>query len=171
MKTNLFTIIFFFIGVNGWAQINQPPQSNILINFKVNDTSYLRIFNGIIIKNNYSIKNFERIKCITDKEEIVRLGIYTDKPVMIIESDKSNMESKIDSILYSRPDFIASYKYNLDIRLPISINGQLLTNKEKEATLAKLEMSQIKNIEYIDNKRAMKKHGVTPFGVINLALK
>ncbi len=87
---------------------------------------------------------------------------------MIISLEVSDLESKIDSVLYSRPTFIENYKYPLDIRLPISINNKLLSNDQKQEVLAKLTLEKIKKIEYLANNHPKVNPKITPYGVINL---
>lgn len=171
MKRSLFTIIYIFICLNVTAQHQYFTPLKKTRNINLNDTTYMRILNGIVINNDYLIKDFDRVTYIRVKEDIVHLELTTDKPVMIIEIETSDIENKIDSILYSRPDFIKDYKYPLDIQLPISINGKLLSNDEKKYSLSKITLSQVKRVEYWDNKSAEVNRSITPFGVINLKTK
>ena len=168
MKKSIVLIIlnFFCLNLFSQSQTGDTKRSNI----NVNDTVYLRISNGIIIRNNHSILDFERV-VILSKQNSLDLGFAERKPVMLITQVVPTIEHAIDSILYSRPEFIKNYKYPLDIRLPISINNKLISNDEKWNLLAELTLNDIKKIEYLDNKHLKVNRNINPFGVINLEIK
>lgn len=168
-KTSLIFAIFILINFKNYAQIsNQYILDRVA---SVNDTSYLRVFNGMFVQNNYQIKNFNSVNYINDKKTIASWGIITPKQLMIIEVEKSAIEDKIDKVLYADPDFISNYKYPWTIQLPIAINGKLLSSQAKRGkTLSTLNMSKIKSIKYWDTKKSMERFGITPFGVINIKI-
>jgi hypothetical protein len=187
MKFSLLTFILILSGFAGWGQkSNSPHTKKFLIDttrlildlpdmdlsehmVSFNDTAYLRILNGILIGKDYSIMDFgnaSSIYYITDKQKIAQLGIKTDKPLMIIGIKTFDIEYQIDSVLYSRPDFISRYKYSSAIQLPVSVNGKLLSNDERQTILPKLELNKIKEINYSNNNTS----GLTPFGIIELQL-
>lgn len=147
----------------------QNPQSLAVLNhstLNVNDSSYFRIYNGVIISNDYKIQDFERVNKIS-KEDAGQLGIHTNKPVMLVEFEVNALESQIDSILYNRQDFISNYKFPLSIQLPIAINNKLLSHEEKKLAFQSLNVKDIKRIEYIDKKQS---NLIAPFGLINIVL-
>jgi hypothetical protein len=90
---------------------------------------------------------------------------------MLVNFKSFIIEYQIDSILYSRPEFISIYKFPSTIQLPITINGKLLMPEDKKNILPKLDLAKIKDIRYIDSAVAMTKYTVTPFGVIDIVLK
>lgn len=135
-----------------------------------NDTSLVRIYDGVIVPNDFRITDFDRISKIQNKEDLDLLGFSPDKPILIIEFEQNDIEYKIDSVLYNRKDFISAFKFPLDIQLPLSMNNKVLTDKEKKELLPKLTLNRIKKIEYIDDKKSMKANGITPFGMIELTL-
>ena len=169
MKRSLFAAVCIFTNLNLFSQ-HLNAQSKMNSTFHVNDTTYLRVLNGVVINNHYLIKNFERVS-IRSKEDVTRLAITGNKPIMIITLEVPEIEHQIDSILYSRSGFIKDYKYPLDIQLPISIGNSLISNEEKERLLSKLTLKDIVKIEYLDRLDPKVNHKLTPFGVINLKLK
>lgn len=169
MKIHLTLLTFLFFKTIGFAQNLYPSQTNEIV-LNLNDTTYCRIFNGTIVQNNYVIKEPGTVQYITNKEKIKELGIRTTLPLMIINLKSFPIEYKIDSILYSRTDFISSIKFPGSIQLPVSINGKLLTYEERQSMLSKLEINEIRDIRYLDSSTAMKKYGVTPFGLIDLVI-
>ncbi|MEE1945837.1 hypothetical protein VRU48_12015 [Pedobacter sp. KR3-3] len=167
MKRILVAMLLLSMYVNVFAQtkhLRVLPQTSII---NVNDTAYLRVLDGIIIDKSYQIKAYERAS-IRQREDLAHFENKGNKRVMIIGLEVSDLESKIDSVLYSRPTFIETYKYPLDIRLPISINNKLLSNDQKQQTLAKLTLEKIKKIEYLANNNPKVNPKITPYGVINL---
>jgi hypothetical protein len=168
MKTSLTVLAFLFLKGTGLAQTSYSP-SEISVN--LNDTSYCRIFNGIIIKNRENIKELGAIQYISDKEKIKDLGIKTSLPLLIINYKSFPIEYQVDSILYSRQSFISSFKFPSTIQLPVSINGKLITSDERQNILSELKLKDIKTINYIDVPAAMAKYNITPFGIINLELQ
>jgi len=147
----------------------QSPQSLAVLNYNtlnVNDSSYLRIYNGIIVSNDYKIQDFEKVNKIT-REDADQLGLHTNKPVMLVEYEVDVLESQIDSILYNRPAFISNYKFPLSIQLPIAINNKLLSHEDKKLAFQNLTIKNVKQVEYIDNKQWTL---TAPFGVINIHL-
>lgn len=162
----------FVILVLAWSKafsqiIPQAKPSSYFIN--ANDTTYLRILNGVIIDNNHIVKEFESvsIKSRQDPANFQKGG----RQIMVIGTDISDLESKIDSILYSRPEFLEKYKYPLDLRLPISVNGKLLFQQQRIKALDQLSLEKIKKIEYFDANHRGVDPNVTPYGVINLRTK
>lgn len=144
--------------------------SNVGSRINVNDTTYVRILNGIVVNNNYRIKGFEGVK-IKTKQDSKQFSFAGNKHVMIVTLEVPEIEHKVDSVLYSRSDFIKNYQYPLDIRLPISIDNKLISNDEKERLLSKLTLSDIVKIEYLDRLNPKVDRSITPFGVINLSVK
>lgn len=165
MKSSIFTFVLLFAALSVSAQ-NQSSQAKLKSG--PNDTTYMRIVNGIVSDNEQHVGSFKSISYIRDKQDLAKLNIPGKKPVMILELESSDMEDKIDSILYSRPDFINTYKYPLNIQLPISINGKLLANDQKAYTLKALTFGEINEIEYVDSEHSSVDRSLTPFGVINL---
>lgn len=165
MKSSIFTFVLLFAALSVSAQ-NQSSQAKLKSG--PNDTTYMRIVNGIVSDNEQHVGSFKSISYIRDKQDLAKLNIAGKKPVMILELESSDMEDKIDSILYSRPDFINTYKYPLNIQLPISINGKLLANDQKASTLNALTFGEINEIEYVDSEHSSVDRSLTPFGVINL---
>lgn len=165
MKSSIFTFVLLFAALSVSAQ-NQSSQAKLKSG--PNDTTYMRIVNGIVSDNEQHVGSFKSISYIRDKQDLAKLNIPGKKPVMILELESSDMEDKIDSILYSRPDFINTYKYPLNIQLPISINGKLLANDQKASTLKALTFGEINEIEYVDSEHTSVDRSLTPFGVINL---
>lgn len=135
-----------------------------------NDTTLLRIYNGVIIQNNFHIKNFDRVSMIKNKEDLELLGFNPDVPILIIEYELYDIENKIDSVLYNRESFISRFKFPLNIQLPLSINNKPLSVREKKKILPGLRLDKIKKIEYIDSKESMKSNGITPWGMVELTL-
>lgn len=138
-----------------------------------NNTNFLRILNGVILSDDYkvsgSIYSYEFIK---ESNEIKKLGIETTKPIVLINIKEYEIEYEIDSILYSRPDFITTFKYPTSIQLPIAINGELVYFEEREKILDELTLDKIRDIGYLNKEVAMQKfNNKTPFGVIGLMLK
>ncbi len=169
MKRSLFAAVCIFTCLNLFSQ-HLSAQSKMNSAFHVNDTTYLRVLNGTVINNHYLIKNFERVS-IRAKDDVTRLAITGNKPIIIITLEVPEIEHQIDSVLYSRPGFIKDYKYPLDIRLPISIGNRLVSHDEKEHLFSKLTLKDIVKIEYLDRLDPMVNPKLTPFGVINLKLK
>ena len=171
MKKSLFLSLFVFSCFNLFAQDqNVVLQANRSSSININDTTYTRILNGIVVDNNYRIKGFEGVKVKT-KEDSKALGFAGNKSVMIITLEVPEIEHQVDSILYSRRDFIKDYKYPLEIRLPISIGNKLVSQDEKEHLFSKLTLKDIVKIEYLSRQNPKVNHKLTPFGVINLNLK
>ncbi len=166
---NIIALILCLTGLYCQAQ---KPHSLVVLNPNaiVNDSSYLRIYNGAIVSNDYKINDFERVSKIT-REDADQLGIRTNKPVMLIEFEVNDLESQIDSVLYNRPEFISNYAFPLSIQLPISVNNKLLSHEEKKQLFQRLALKDIKKIDYLDNKQVSKNElNITPFGTINLLL-
>ncbi|SMC61177.1 hypothetical protein [Pedobacter nyackensis] len=144
-----------------------PIRKSRLVN--INNTNYVRIVDGIIISDSVIIKGFKSVKHVRNLDDIKKMGIDSKiKPIMIIEFETLDIEDKIDSILYSRSDFIKNYKYALDIQLPISVNNELLSNERKRFELSQISFNQIEGIEYLDKKDPRVNVALTPFGMINL---
>lgn len=167
MKSSIFTFVLLFAALSVSAQ-NQSSQAKLKSG--PNDTTYMRIVNGIVSDNEQHVGSFKSISYIRDKQDLAKLNVSGKKPVMILELESSDMEDKIDSILYSRPDFVNTYKYSLSIQLPISINGKLLPNEQRASTLNALDLGEIKEIEYLDSEHTSVDRSLTPFGVINLRI-
>jgi hypothetical protein len=163
MKTFLTLLLYILLFSPCFAQRSET------INY--NDTSYLRILNGVIIENNYRIHDLGSIQCISDKKKIDQWGIKTSSPIMLVNFKSFKIEYQIDSVLYSQPGFISSFKFPSTIQLPITINGKLLSYEDNKSVLSKLKFTEIKDIKYVASDIAMTKYGVTPFGVIDLVLK
>src|SRR5690606_32966915 len=167
---NIIALILCLTGLYCQAQSPQLPSSFKPYAINVNDSSYLRIYNGAIVSNDYKINDFEKISKIT-REDADQLGIRTNKPVMLIEFEVNDLESQIDSVLYNRPEFISNYAFPLSIQLPISVNNKLLSHEEKKQLFQRLALKDIKKIDYLDNKHVSKNElNLTPFGIINLLL-
>jgi hypothetical protein len=163
---NIILPILCLISLYSQAQSPQPLAVSNYNTLNVNDTSYLRIYNGIIVSNDYKIQDFERVNKIS-REDADQLGIHTSKPIMLVEYEENALESQIDSILYNRPDFISNYKFPLSIQLPIAINNKLLSHEEKRLAFQNLTIKDVKQVEYIDNKQW---NLTAPFGAINIRL-
>lgn len=140
------------------------------ISLNPNDTSLVRVYNGVIIQNDFRITSFDRVSKIVNKEDLELLGFSVDSPIFIIEHEQNDIEYKIDSMLYNQDVFISRFKFPLDIQLPLSVHKKLLTDKQKERLLSKLTLDEIKEIDYIDYRESMQDNGITPFGMINLTL-
>lgn len=165
MKSSIFTVALIFTALSVSAQY---PSTSTKIKSGPNDTTYMRIVNGIVSSNEQHVGEFKSISYIRDEHDLAKLDVSGKKPIMLLELESSDMEDKIDSILYSRPDFIRSYKHPLNIQLPISINGTLVPNEQKAKTLSELTLDAIQEIEYLGSEHASVDRRVTPFGVINL---
>src|SRR5690606_11132076 len=148
MKSSIFTFVLLFAALSESAQ-NQSSQAKLKSG--PNDTTYIRIVNGIVSDNEQYVGSFKSISYIRDKQALAKLNVSGKEPVMILELESSDMEDKIDSILDCRPDFVNTYKYSWSIQLPISINGKLLPNEHSAFTLNALDLGEIKVIEYLDS--------------------
>ncbi len=152
------------------AQENYLAVKSETMAINLNDKNYVRIYNGQIVDKNDIVKRFETIKHI-EKVRAQELGLDFEMPVMIINSEKSDIESKIFEELFSRKDFIEKFKYPLDTRLPIIINSMYLTPDQRDEMLSKIEMKQITSIKYLDKQQADLKYNNFPFGVIDIEVK
>lgn len=136
-----------------------------------NDTSFLRIYNGVIVDDDFQIARFDRIEKINTNEDLRVLGFDSLKSILIVEHEMYRIESEIDSVLYNRRDFITTYNFPLDIQLPLSINNKLLSHDDKKEKLRDLTLDRIVKIKYIDGKESMKMNEVTPFGMVDITLR
>lgn len=170
MKKSMFIgIVISFLYVTTYAQSTLAIRSNSRNQtIDCNDSTFMRILNGRVIPNNYSVSGAERIRLIREQNDINELGIKSNKPIMLLEFQSSNLKAKIDSALYSQPKFIEQFNLPLDIKLPISVNGKLLTMEEENALSSNVKFSEIKDLKYISPKKT--KYLSTPFGVINVIL-
>jgi hypothetical protein len=157
----LFLMIIFHWGAVAQSSINP---------LNPNDISLLRVYNGVVIPNDFRITSFDRVSMIQNKEDLDALGFRPDKPILIIEFEQNDIEYKIDSVLYNRKDFISAFKFPLDIQLPLSMGTKVLTDEEKKELLPKLTLDKIKRIEYIDYRESMRANNITPFGMIDITL-
>lgn len=172
-KLHLFALSFLCLFLSLFSQA-QTGEYSISQNLEItlinlNDTNFTRVLNGIIIEKNTKTEVLEKInyKEITDKEKIEKLGIKTNKPLMLINAKRFDIEYKIDSILYSRKDFINSFKYPSDIQLPIVMNGKLLSFDDRLEYLSQLTLNDLNEIKYISSSQSNKMFNNTaPFGVI-----
>lgn len=169
MKTSISILAFIFCAITLYGQKPNSTNSGIVLN--LNDTSYIRIYNGLIIQNKDVIKALTVPKFVTDQTKIKEWGFKTTLALMLINIKSLPIEYKIDSVLYSRPEFISAFKFPSTIQLPVSVNGKLLNHDEREKILSKLELNEIKTIKYLESETAMKKYGITPFGVIDLIVE
>ena len=138
------------------------------ITYDLNDTTCLRILDGIMLSGNYVVRSYGEFKYIQKGDSKLEQWISTAKPVMIINSKRPPIEFYVDSVLYNsmRLDTLPYY-----VNLPMVINGALVIGDDK-TMLDKIKASDIEKIEY---KRSAKiSSGLfldAPFGVIEVTLK
>lgn len=172
MKTCFIVLLFVFSAHNGWTQLAHKPLITRHISLNPNDTTFTRIFDGVIIGNEFHVKDgYNSIRKIVAKDDIAALGLNSVKPVMVIESERGEIETEIYKHLYKQPNFLSYYQALPDIfALPISLNGKLLDSDNKKAALGKLNTSLLQ-ISFLNGRESMAKFGVAPFGVISLDIR
>jgi hypothetical protein len=84
---NIILPILCLISLYSQAQSSQPLAVSNYTTLNVNDTSYLRIYNGIIVNNDYIIQDFERVNKVS-REDADQLRIHTNKPIMLVNMKK-----------------------------------------------------------------------------------
>lgn len=133
----------------------------------INDTSYVRILDGLVIKPTEKLQGLESIKYIKSKEEKQLLGLQgIKKPVLLIsEYDKTSFEENIYKSLYSSNNFIKQFKFPLDLRLPLVIDGVLITRTKREI-LGQFVFSKQMEIAYAAKSKYQGYS--TPFGYIDI---
>lgn len=160
MKANIITFLLTITlccGISYAQSINTPVAVN------PNDTTFTRVYNGIVVNNNFKIKGFNSIKTITDYNEINKLGLKRG-PIMIIEDNKTDFEYQIENQLFTKK---ASLIKNLDyplIKRPIAVNGKLIPKAE----LSSINFNQIKSIRF--SQRKIVDGQDTPFGCIDISM-
>lgn len=111
MKCAFFLILFTFSCLNLYSQDKYKiMHSDNGKSININDTSFVRILNGIVVSNKEKISGFEGVK-ILSKEDSKELGFSGNSSVMIISKKVPNIESQIDSV------FKARFHYKLPISL------------------------------------------------------
>ena len=84
---------------------------------------------------------------------------------MLINTKKFDIEVSIDSLLAAQkkgPDY-PSY-----VKLPLALNGKVLTHAEKQRILPGLKLSRLSSVKYLDPTETRKKYADIPFGLIDL---
>lgn len=170
MKKSMFIgMVISFLNITAHAQSTFSIKDNSRYrNIDCNDSTFMRILNGRIITNDHNVSGAERIHIIREQNDINELGIKSNKPIMLLYFQSSNLKAKIDSALYSQPEFMKQFNLPLDIKLPLSLNGKLLTMEEEDRLSSNVKFSEIKDLKYINPKKA--KYLSAPFGVINVIL-
>ncbi|WP_432708199.1 hypothetical protein [Pedobacter sp.] len=164
-----FLVVSTLIGFTAFAQ--EAPRRSQLKFRSVNDTSFFRIVNGIVVNNDYKITAYNSVQYIRDKSDLTKLGIKTDKPIMLVNIEGFKIEDQVDSVLYSDPEFISKFTYPLNYQLPIALDGKLVLLENKDRLLSNVSLNKIERIEYQSSKRSEVFSDKTPFGVINVILK
>ncbi|WP_148233550.1 hypothetical protein [Pseudopedobacter saltans] len=161
MKSNIITFILIMMFCGGISFAQTPAFSVIKLN--PNDTTFVRVYNGVVVNKDFQIKGFNSIKTITDKNEANRL-VLQKKPLMIIEDNKTDFEYQIENKLFTKN---ASLIKNLDYPLitrPIAINGKIVP----KSALNDINFSEIKSVTY--SKRKFVDGQDTPFGCIDISM-
>lgn len=171
MKRVILCILFIIGYFQVFSQVeylySQKTKSNII---NLNDTTFLRIVNGIVVSNQEVIKKFDRVSIKSKDFRADYLDYIDKKGIMIIGVEIPELQHEIEMILYSRFDFIKKYKFPLDIRLPISINNKIIYNNVKWKVLENIKIEEIKKIEYLSDEDSKVDRNKTPFGIINLEI-
>lgn len=170
MLRSVFSFLLLISCLSGFSQVvNSEVQAKNSQFINPNDISYLRVLDGIVLSNDYVVKQFERLR-IQSKDSPANFEGRGDKQIMIIGLEVSELEHRIHQNLYSQQEFISKYKFPLDIRLPLAVNNKLLSGEEKSKALAKMTFEQIQKIEYLAPKNQKVIAGATPYGIVNLVI-
>jgi hypothetical protein len=166
--TGLMLITSFFIKAqeipaNSLVVIDLPEHSRMA---NVKDTSYTRILDGLYIPPNYQVMEaFREVAYVGNMEDVKLLKVKSAKPLMLISTRNYEIEPLIDSLLSARklgPDY-PSY-----VKLPLSLNGKILTYSDRQKLLPALKLVDIKAVKYLDPEETKKKYKETPFGLIEI---
>ncbi len=172
MKASVIPVFFvlFHLSIFSNAQIRTPWAIERERGINLNDTSFLRIYNGLVVRNNLVISHFDNFRSITDQKEIKNLGLASSKKVRIVNYRSSSLRGVIDSMLYSNEIFTSSFPFPLDIQLPIMLNGRILIADEEQRRLVGLTANQIKRVRYRSPERIRDTWPRAPFGAIEIFL-
>lgn len=159
MKANIITFLLTSVFCCG-ISYGQLPGT---IKLNPNDTTFVRVYNGVVVNKDFKIKGVNNIKTITDRKEVGRLG-FQKKPLMIIEDNKTDFEYQIENRLFTKnASLIKNLNYPL-VRRPIAVNGKIVS----KSALDEINFSEIKTVTYSNRKFVDGQD--TPFGVINISL-
>jgi len=158
MKKLLLVVILFGTQIIAHAQDKAAT-------IDVNDKKYTRIIDGVVTPDKYTYTEAKHeIKLLTEKEE-VKLKIHYAKHVMLINTANYPIEDYI--FVQNRSKYL-----NTDlpayIKLPISLNGKLLSQEDRKKILPGLDSKKVKRITFLNRTSAQNKYHSTPFGVIEI---
>lgn len=163
----IFSLSLMLLGVNVLGQGIQSGVVQSVKTISLNDKTKLRIFDGQIVDDSYVITSFESVQYL-GRLDAAEFRLKLDRPVLIINSAKSEIESEILIKLFSQKKFLEEFKYPLDTRLPIAVNNVQLSHEEREKLLSKIKMKDIRSVKYLDRDKTSKKYRNLPFGVIEI---
>lgn len=172
LKSIRNVIISFSLMLLGINALGQGLQSELIQGktINLNDKTKLRIYDGQIVDESYVINSFENIKYL-GRIDALAFGLQTDRPILVINSLKGEIESEIVIKLFSQKKFLKEFKFPLDTRLPIAMNNVQLTKEERDVKLSKIRMKDIRSVKYLDKDKASIKYRNLPFGVIEIGIK
>ena len=129
----------------------------------VNDKTHTRIIDGVVSTAKYEGAAPE-VKMLSEKEE-VKLKLHYDKHVMLVNSKNYPIE---DYIFVQNRDKYINHTLPDYVKLPIAINGKLLSQEERKKVLPGLEGKKVKRIVLVNRASAQHKYANVPFGVIEI---
>ncbi|MFD1629243.1 hypothetical protein [Pseudopedobacter beijingensis] len=153
----IIVILLIFCGFTCKAQEVE------VVNANPNDTTFTRVYNGVLVSDDFHVQSYKSIKVIADRSELLKLNLYP-KPLMIIESDKTDIEYQIESRLFTNKiALIRSLDYPL-VKRPIAIDGKIVAL----SSFTNISPSSIKSVSF--SKKTVNDGVYTPFGVIEVML-
>lgn len=159
----LITIVFvlLFSKVTSYGQNQIKKEYNLNLNF--NDNTYVRILDGILLKENELVPSnlkFDKIIITKDSIRLKGIGIkYTGKSYMVLNSDLTPLRQYI----YNKAKVSIEFK---EINLPIIINGELIT-PAKYDVLEKTPKNLISKAYYLKTlPKGLKSQVKLPLGAV-----
>jgi len=174
LNSFLFSLVCLLLSYQVSGQnATPPPNSLVIIDLpdhsrmaNVKDTNYTRILDGLYISKNYPVTEaFREVAYVGNPEDVKMLGLKTEKPLMLINTKKFPVETAIDSMLEVKKQGPSFPSY---VKLPLVLNGKLLTYEERQQILPRLRLTDIREVRYLNAEAAQKSYPETPFGLIEL---
>ena len=130
----------------------------------VNDTKYTRIIDGVVSTEKYTEPKYD-VKLLDEKEE-VKLKLHYHKHVMLINTQNTPIEDYI--FVQNRAKYMNNNTLPQYVKVPIALNGKLLSQSDRKKMLPDVDIKKIKRIVYVNRASAQHKYANVPMGVMEV---
>ncbi len=145
------------------------PDKSGMVMVDVNSTSFIRILDGLILKDSFKIPrslSIQNIIRLSDTAKLKQMGLNDfQKPYMIFDTRR---KAKARWFIYNK---VKSHLLKSGRNLPIILNNHLIT-PDHYSILSQLDIDAIRKISYLRvvPGRFSKKYGM-PWGAIKVSTK